>query len=66
MDDNDPDVKNKIDHVYEIISKEKDKLNNLVDNMTDERLIKLFEENSTIETKSLNWKDFINLVNEKN
>jgi len=66
MDENDPEVKNKIDQVYEIISQEKERFNNLVDNMTDERLIKLFEENCTIETKQMNWKDFLTLVNEKN
>ncbi|MPM06589.1 Trigger factor [bioreactor metagenome] len=66
MDGNDPEVKAKIDQVYDIISQEKERFNNLVDNMTDERLIKLFEENCNVETKQMNWKDFLNLVNEKN
>ncbi|HPE99654.1 MAG TPA: trigger factor [Bacteroidales bacterium] len=66
MDENDPDVKNKIDQVYDIISKEKERFSNLVNNMTDERIIKLFEDNCTIEAKTMNWKDFLNLVNEKN
>lgn len=66
MDENDPEVRAKIDQVYDIVSKEKERFSNLVDNMTDERLIKLFEENCTVETKTMNWKDFLNLVNEKN
>lgn len=65
-DDNDPEVKERVEQVYDIILKEKDRFNNLVENMTDERIIALFEEKSKVELKDLNWKEFINLVNEKN
>ncbi|PKP04600.1 MAG: hypothetical protein CVU11_04280 [Bacteroidetes bacterium HGW-Bacteroidetes-6] len=66
LDENDADVKQRIDQVYEIIAQDKEKMSNMVDNMTDEKIIKLFEDNCKIETKSLNWKEFTTLVNEKN
>ncbi len=66
MDSNDPEVKEKIDQVYGIIVNDKERLNNLVDNMTDERIIDLFEKNGSIEIKQMNWKEFLTLVNEKN
>ena len=65
-DDDDPEVKERVNQVYDIILEEKNRFNNLVENMTDERIIALFEEKSKIELKEVNWKEFINLVNEKN
>ncbi len=66
LDQNDADVKMRVDQVYDVIAQDKEKMSNLIDNMTDEKIIKLFEDNCKIETKSLNWKEFTTLVNEKN